>query len=171
MSNRKRTLLLIFLSFFCGLYLVAIHRLYIGDTTLGILAILFCWIGAGLLLTVIDFFYFLLISDQDFDSKYTVNFKPMKPVNHSLLLYGLAGACLFIGILLAIIQGTTIPDCTTSYCKIVSNKTGEAVLFSGYDLFKEIVAIFYSDNFKWFILGLAGISFIGALVRENNGKH
>lgn len=123
MSNRKKTLFLIFLSFLCGLYLVPIHRFYIGDTTIGILAILFCWVGAGVMLTLIDFFIFLFMSDPKFDSRHTVNFKPMKPVNYSLLLYGIAGGCFSIGILLAIIQGTTIADCTISYCNVVSNTT------------------------------------------------
>lgn len=91
-----------------------------------------------------------------------------EPINYSQRLYVIAGGCLFIGLLLALIQGITVPECNDSMCTILDQTRKPLLIRGQYPLAKEVVLIFYSSNFKWFMMGMAGISFIGALVRGSN---
>jgi TM2 domain-containing membrane protein YozV len=78
MSNRKKARLV---ALICLLLLVpGLHRFYMGDTTLGILILLSSVLYISLVVAIIDIVRFYIMSDEEFDSKYTVGFK-MKPVN------------------------------------------------------------------------------------------
>lgn len=72
MKNKTTTILL---AFFLGGF--GIHRFYLGQTGYGVLSVLFCWTLIPGLIAFIDFFVFIVMSTERFDSKY--NAKVMTP--------------------------------------------------------------------------------------------
>lgn len=49
---------------------LGIHRFYLGQPLLGILYLIFCWTFIPLCLSIIDFFSFIFMSQNRFNSKY-----------------------------------------------------------------------------------------------------
>lgn len=49
---------------------LGIHRFYLGQPLLGILYLIFCWTFIPLCLSIIDFFAFIFMSQNRFNSKY-----------------------------------------------------------------------------------------------------
>lgn len=49
---------------------LGIHRFYLGQPLLGILYLIFCWTFIPLCLSIIDFFTFIFMSQNRFNSKY-----------------------------------------------------------------------------------------------------
>lgn len=61
--------LTLLLCFFLGGF--GIHQFYIGNTTKGVLYLLFCWICyVTVIFSVIDFLIFLFMSEEEFHIKY-----------------------------------------------------------------------------------------------------
>ena len=56
------------LIFFFGF--IGIHKFYLGNNMLGLLSLLFCWTGIPLLLSIIDFFVLLFLSQEEFHNRY-----------------------------------------------------------------------------------------------------
>ncbi|HEX7870992.1 MAG TPA: TM2 domain-containing protein, partial [Chryseobacterium sp.] len=56
------------LAFFLGG--LGIHRFYLGQTLFGVLYLVFCWTFIPLCLSIIDFFAFIFMSQNTFNSKY-----------------------------------------------------------------------------------------------------
>ncbi|SKB34731.1 TM2 domain-containing protein [Chryseobacterium balustinum] len=51
---------------------LGIHRFYLGQPLLGILYLIFCWTFIPLCLSIIDFFVFIFMSQNRFNSKYNI---------------------------------------------------------------------------------------------------
>lgn len=66
--NGKNKIVTALLALFLGGF--GIHRFYLGHIALGFLYLVFCWTLIPGLIAFIEFFYFLLISDEDFSIKY-----------------------------------------------------------------------------------------------------
>jgi len=47
-----------------------VHRFYLGDTTYGVLMLLFFWTFIPAIIAFIDFVRFLVMSDREFSEKY-----------------------------------------------------------------------------------------------------
>lgn len=60
--------LAVILAFFLGG--LGIHRFYLGQTLLGVIYLVFCWTFIPLCLSIIDFFAFIFMSQNKFNSKY-----------------------------------------------------------------------------------------------------
>ncbi|WP_353147972.1 TM2 domain-containing protein [Chryseobacterium sp.] len=58
------------LAFFLGG--LGIHRFYLGQTTMGILYLVFCWTFIPALIAFIDFFIFIFMSEDRFNYKYNL---------------------------------------------------------------------------------------------------
>jgi len=58
------------LAFFLGG--LGIHRFYLGQTKLGLLYLLFCWTFIPALISVLDFFIFIFMSEDNFNYKYNL---------------------------------------------------------------------------------------------------
>lgn len=56
------------LAFFLGSF--GVHRFYLGQAGLGILYLVFCWTFIPTIIALIDFFGFLLMSEEAFNQKY-----------------------------------------------------------------------------------------------------
>lgn len=67
MKSKSTTVLLTF--FLGGL---GIHRFYLGQNILGILYLLFCWTFIPSIIALIDFFMFLLMSENRFNYRYNL---------------------------------------------------------------------------------------------------
>ncbi|WP_167295801.1 TM2 domain-containing protein [Pedobacter sp. SG908] len=68
MKNKFTTALLAL--FFGG---IGIHRFYLGQTRSGLLYLLFCWTFIPLAIALFDFFAFLFMSEQKFNSAFNYN--------------------------------------------------------------------------------------------------
>ncbi|SIQ86790.1 TM2 domain-containing protein [Chryseobacterium indoltheticum] len=51
---------------------LGIHRFYLGQPLIGILYLIFCWTFIPLCLSIIDFFAFIFMSQNRFNSKYNI---------------------------------------------------------------------------------------------------
>ncbi|PTT77661.1 MULTISPECIES: TM2 domain-containing protein [unclassified Chryseobacterium] len=60
----------VLLAFFLGG--IGIHRFYLGQNIMGILYLLFCWTFIPVIISVIDFFAFLFMSESRFNYKYNL---------------------------------------------------------------------------------------------------
>lgn len=49
-----------------------VHRFYLGQFRIGILYILFCWTLLPTAKGIVDFIFFLIMSDEKFDLKYSL---------------------------------------------------------------------------------------------------
>jgi len=49
---------------------LGIHRFYLGQTKSGLLYLLFCWTFIPLIIAFFDFFCFLFMSEEKFNSAY-----------------------------------------------------------------------------------------------------
>ncbi|MET3034500.1 TM2 domain-containing protein [Chryseobacterium sp. NRRL B-14859] len=58
------------LAFFLGG--LGIHRFYLGQTTMGILYLVFCWTFIPAFIAFIDFFIFIFMSEDRFNYKYNL---------------------------------------------------------------------------------------------------
>ncbi|MDQ0592141.1 TM2 domain-containing membrane protein YozV [Chryseobacterium ginsenosidimutans] len=58
------------LAFFLGG--LGIHRFYLGQNKLGLLYLLFCWTFIPTLISVLDFFIFIFMSEDNFNYKYNL---------------------------------------------------------------------------------------------------
>ncbi|WP_344833002.1 TM2 domain-containing protein [Chryseobacterium ginsenosidimutans] len=58
------------LAFFLGG--LGIHRFYLGQNKLGLLYLLFCWTFIPALISLIDFFIFIFMSEDNFNYKYNL---------------------------------------------------------------------------------------------------
>jgi TM2 domain-containing membrane protein YozV len=65
MKNRG---IAIILCFFLGAF--GVHRMYLGQVTVGVMYLLFFWTGIPFLLAFIDFFVLLFTEDREFDRKF-----------------------------------------------------------------------------------------------------
>ena len=68
MAKLKSKTTTIILSFFLGG--LGIHRFYLGQTLIGIIYLIFSWTFIPIIISLIDFFVFLFMSESKFDSKY-----------------------------------------------------------------------------------------------------
>ncbi|MCQ9641146.1 TM2 domain-containing protein [Chryseobacterium sp. WG14] len=67
MKSKSTTALLAF--FLGGL---GIHRFYLGQTVMGLLYLVFCWTFIPALIAFFDFFIFIFMSENRFNSKYNI---------------------------------------------------------------------------------------------------
>ncbi|MCQ9634464.1 TM2 domain-containing protein [Chryseobacterium sp. WG23] len=67
MKSKSTTALLAF--FLGGL---GIHRFYLGQTVMGLLYLVFCWTFIPALIAFFDFFIFIFMSENRFNSKYNL---------------------------------------------------------------------------------------------------
>jgi len=51
---------------------LGIHRFYLGQNTLGILYLVFCWTFIPALIALFDFFIFIFMSEDSFNYKYNL---------------------------------------------------------------------------------------------------
>ncbi|CAH0129672.1 TM2 domain-containing protein [Chryseobacterium sp. Bi04] len=58
------------LAFFLGG--LGIHRFYLGQTVMGLLYLVFCWTFIPALIAFFDFFIFIFMSENRFNSKYNL---------------------------------------------------------------------------------------------------
>ena len=56
------------LAFFLGGF--GVHRFYLGNIGLGFLYLLFCWTFIPSIVAFVEFIFFLVMSDAEFDSRY-----------------------------------------------------------------------------------------------------
>ena len=56
------------LAFFLGG--LGIHKFYLGQTSMGVLYLLFCWTWIPSIIAFVEFIIYLTMSDNDFDEKY-----------------------------------------------------------------------------------------------------
>jgi TM2 domain-containing membrane protein YozV len=68
MAKRKSKTTTTILSFFLGG--LGIHRFYLGQTTIGIVYLIFSWTFIPVIISLVDFFVFLFMTDSKFDTKY-----------------------------------------------------------------------------------------------------
>ena len=66
--NGKSRIAAVLLAFFLGG--LGVHKFYLGETTLGILYLLFCWTLIPGLIAFIEAILLLVMSDDDFNQKY-----------------------------------------------------------------------------------------------------
>lgn len=67
MKSKSTTALLAF--FLGGL---GIHRFYLGQTVMGLVYLVFCWTFIPALIAFFDFFIFIFMSENRFNSKYNL---------------------------------------------------------------------------------------------------
>lgn len=51
---------------------LGIHRFYLGQNTMGVFYLLFCWTFIPALIACIDFFIFIFMSEDNFNYKYNL---------------------------------------------------------------------------------------------------
>lgn len=166
MSKRKKALIAAVISL---LTIPGLHRLYIGDTTAGILVILFIWLGVGAIITLIDIVRFSVISDQDFDARYSVGFK-MEPVNIPLLFSILAPVLIIFGGVGLFLKERIIclPDAVAKVCMLMTE--GDNILNAkGMDIPREIA--WAIQTLPPYILGLAGIFILGIILLKSSNRN
>jgi len=163
MSNRTKALIAAVISF---LTIPGLHRFYLGDTTAGILIILFIWLGVGVIITLIDLVRFLVMSDQAFDAKYSVGFK-MKPVNLPILFGILTPVLIILGGVGLFLKDRIIclPDAVARACLLMTE--GDNILNAkGMNIPREFA--WAIQTLPPYILGLAGIFILGIILKSSN---
>jgi TM2 domain-containing membrane protein YozV len=159
-TNREKAIIVALISWF----IPGLSRFYLGDTTSGILAVLFTWLGVGMIFTVLDLMRFTRMSDASFDQKYTVGFK-MSSVNLTVLFGALAVPLTVIGLVcLGLKDHVACFNYTSEYCVLVTPGkdvlAGEGQRISGFMGWAV-------QNLAPYTLGLAGILFLGAVFKSN----
>jgi TM2 domain-containing membrane protein YozV len=66
--NMKSKFTTALLAFFLGG--LGIHRFYLGQNGMGILYLIFCWTFIPAMISLIDFFVFIFMSEDRFNHKY-----------------------------------------------------------------------------------------------------
>ena len=69
--NMKSKTTAALLAFFLGG--LGIHRFYLGETMTGLIYLFFCWTFIPLILSLFDFLFFLLMSNEKFNLRYNYN--------------------------------------------------------------------------------------------------
>ncbi|WP_071516842.1 NINE protein [Geitlerinema sp. PCC 9228] len=49
-----------------------IHKFYLGENAAGVLYLLFCWSGIPGIISIFDFLWLLLVSEQEFDRRFNM---------------------------------------------------------------------------------------------------
>ena len=164
MSNRRKARIVAVISF---LTIPALHRFYLGDTTAGILIILFFWFFyIGAIIALMDIIRFSRMTDQEFDDRYTVGFK-MKPVNLPLLFSVLTPILIIVGGVGLFLKDRIIclPDAVARACMIMTE--GDNILNAkGINIPRELASAI--QTLPPYILGLAGIFILGLILKSSN---
>lgn len=146
MNNRtKAVFFTLFSCIFFPLAIFGIPSLYVGEVTTWLLAMLFFWTGLGLILTFLNFWRFLSMTDEKFDSELGVEFKKIHPFKRSQFLFSLGLFSLSVGVALA-----------TAKKDVVS-------------FYPEEIKRFLSDpNFTWFMFAMFGFSLIASMMIKDD---
>jgi TM2 domain-containing membrane protein YozV len=68
MTDRKDKTIAILLVFFLGG--IGVHKFYLGETTAGVIYLIFCWTLIPSIIAFFEFIGMLMMSDQTFNARY-----------------------------------------------------------------------------------------------------